>query len=108
MITSKLHSLLQNAKANNVNTDQEFEAFELIYNLCIEKGYKIEDFLEISDEISICEQQKFIHLVALKDDSILDLVYNFHQTFASSDFCKEDLKNKFELQLLENTFEVSL
>lgn len=105
----KLHDFITNSKSDKFNSEQEFEAFEIIFNHCIEKGYKLENFIENIEDCSICEQQKFIHLVALQDDEILDMVYEFHKNYGSSiDFCKEELKNKFELQLLENTFEVAI
>jgi len=100
--------ILTNASLVEKNSDLEYKAFMLIFEFCEEKGYKIENFLGDIEDCSLCEQQKFIHLVALQDDEILDIVFEFHQTFAANDFCKEDFKNKFELQLLENTFEISI
>lgn len=103
-----IKNLLLRAALLENKSDLELEAFELILELCNDKNYKIEDFIGNVEECTLCEQQKFIHLVALQDDTILDVVFEFHKTFSTTDFCKEDLKSKFELQLLENTFEISL
>lgn len=103
-----IKNLLLKAALLENKSDLELEVFELILDLCNDRNYKIENILGNIEECTLCEQQKFIHLVALQDDSILDVVYEYHKTFSTTDFCKEDLKSKFELQLLENTFEISL
>lgn len=103
-----IKNLLLKAALLENKSDLELEVFELILELCNDRNYKIEDFIGELDECTLCEQQKFIHLVALQDDSILDVVFEYHKTFSPTDFCKESLKSKFELQLLENTYEISL
>jgi len=108
MKEKRLNDLLLNATKVENNADFELESFELIFEICLEKGYQIENFFDLYEECSLCDQQKFIHLVALQNDEILDMVFNFHRTFAPIDFCKEDLKSKFKLQMLENTYEVSI
>ena len=108
MKENQLKELLKNAVLVEKNSDLELEAFELIFELCLDKGYKLENILGNIEECSICEQQKFMHLVALQDDEILELVFSFHKTFAPTEFCLEDFKSKFELQLLENTFEITI
>lgn len=103
-----IKNLLLKAALLENKSDLELEVFELILDLCNEKNYKIENYIENVEECTLCEQQKFMHLVALENDTILDVIFEYHKTFSKTDFCKEDLKSKYELQLLENTFEVSL
>ncbi|WP_177764786.1 hypothetical protein [Flavobacterium sp. I3-2] len=108
MKEKNIKNLLLKAALLENKSDLELEVFELILDLCNEKNYKIENFIGNVEECTLCEQQKFMHLVALQDDSILDIVFEYHKTFSTADFCKEDFKSKYELQLLENTFEISL
>lgn len=108
MKENDIKNLLLKASKVEKNSDLEFEVFQLIFELCNEKNYKIENYIPNVEECTLCEQQKFIHLVALENDIVLDLVYEFHKTFSETEFCKDDLKNKFQLVLLENTFEISI
>ena len=101
-------NLLAKAKLLENNSELELEVFESILDLCASKNYKLEDFVTLVEECSLCDQQKFIHLVAMQDEIILDAVFEYHKTFANTDFCKDEFKSKFELQMLENTFEISL
>lgn len=103
-----IRNLLAKASLLGDNSELEFEIFDSIFNLCLFRNYKIENYLTISEDCSICEQQKFIHLVALEDEQILDLVYEFHKTYSNTDFCKEEFKSKFELQLIGNSFEIHI
>nr|WP_297309630.1 hypothetical protein [uncultured Flavobacterium sp.] len=108
MKKNQIKELLLSTSLSGKNSDLEFVIFESIYDLCLEKNHKIENYFEITEDCSLCEQQKFVHLVAMNDDEILDLVFEFHKTFSETEFCKEDLVSKLEFQLLENTFEISL
>lgn len=108
MKKEEIKELIVSVSLTKGNTDLEFVIFELIFDLCIEKNYKIENFILNDEECSLCEEQKFVHLVAMQDDEILDLIYEFHKAFSEVDFCKEVFKSKFELQMFENSFEISL
>lgn len=97
---------------NEVTQLDEFDFLTAIADRCDEKGYNVENYnIYIDqDECEVCKLQNYILRVALIDDEILNLVYNFENTFWNSNTeCLNTFKELVELQLnIQNSYIVSL
>ena len=96
---------------NDVARLDEFEFLTAIAERCDQKGFFIENYniYVDKDECEICKLQNYILRVALIDNEILELAYEFGNKFWGSSKCKNTFKELVELQLnIQNSYFVSL